>query len=353
MQAKTYTNIDFLDNYFTSKEFDFINRVNSEKQKLDQMVTKETETRDIIVTFINNLDNAIPNNNGQKSNENFLQLLSEVKDIFEKINSNIKMINELQLEYSKVSDAIVELLIKIESNLDNQDAYTTPIQELKDMINEFAIQNRDIESKVLLNDIKINTFLQKNIVKKYLSSFDIEIPVNDLSKNVEKQPENSRTRDFDNLNQNVSNNDNVKNEYSIENLQENNTLVVSEKLNKVFLPYTKSEVTLYLEQYPDEYKSFNDVIRKEFVLPLDYYMRHPVLARFREAYSLIRDRESKSVVDAFKFAIDIMFHHELNPVVIAACKTQEQLNNYMVCSEKGKLDEFTDFEIKFEVNPLV
>lgn len=152
-------------NYFTSKEFDFINHVNSEKQKLDQMVTKETETRDIIVTFINNLDNAIPSNNDQKSNENFLQLLSEVKDIFEKINNNIKMINELQLEYSKVSDAIVELLIKIESNSENQDAYTTLIQELKDMINEFAIQNRDIESKVLLNDIKINTFLQKNIVK--------------------------------------------------------------------------------------------------------------------------------------------------------------------------------------------
>lgn len=129
-------------------------------------------------------------------------------------------------------------------------------------------------------------------------------------------------------------------------------MVVSEKLNKVFLPYTKSEVTLYLQQYPDEYKSFNDVIRKEFVLPLDYYMRHPVLARFREAYSLIRDRESKSVVDAFKSAIDIMFRYDINPVIIAACKTQEQLNNYMECAEKNKLNEFTDFNIKFEVNPM-
>ena len=81
-------------------------------------------------------------------------------------------------------------------------------------------------------------------------------------------------------------------------------------------------------------------------------MKHPVVARFREAYSLIRDRESKSVIDAFKFAIDMMFRYDLNPVIIAACKTQDQLEHYLSCLEKNTLDNFTDFNIKFEVNPL-
>lgn len=81
-------------------------------------------------------------------------------------------------------------------------------------------------------------------------------------------------------------------------------------------------------------------------------MKHPVIARFREAYSLIRDRESKSVIDAFKYAFDIMFKYDLNPAIIAACKTQEQFENYLSCLDRKKLDEFKDFEIKFEINPL-
>lgn len=200
------------------------------------------------------------------------------------------------------------------------------------MINNFATKNENIKSKILLNDIKIDTFFQKNIVKNYLSSFNITIDIKNHSKTQEHEPLHQKE--------------------SLENVEENNTLVISEKAKKVFLPFTKQELLLYLEQYPDEYKSFEDVIEKEFILSLDYYMKHPVLARFREAYSLVRDRESKSVLDAFKFAIDLMFHYELNPVIIAACKTQEQLENYMSCLEKNNLDDFKDFEIKFEVNPI-
>lgn len=340
MQPKTSYNFEFLNNYFTTKEFDFINHANLESQKLDEIINKETETRDIIVNFINNLNDSINNIENSNLNPEFLQLLSEVQEIFEKINDNIKIVYNLKLLSSQISDAIVELLIKIESNPDSQATYGNQIQELKDRINEFARQNEEVKSKVLLNDIKIDTFFQKNIVKKYLSSFAIEFKIKKPSESSyyassQEPTANSKATNLD-----------------PEDLEENNTLLISEKAKKVFLPYTKSEISLYLEQYPNEYKSSKDVIKKEFVLSLDYYMKHPVLARFREAYSLIRDRESKSVIDAFKYAIDIMFHYELNPVIIAACKTQEQLENYMSCLEKNKLDDFTDFEIKFEVTPL-
>ena len=46
-----------------------------------------------------------------------------------------------------------------------------------------------------------------------------------------------------------------------------------------------------------------------------------------------------------------MFHYELNPAIIAACKTEQQLENYLECQEKNKLNEFKDFEIRFEVLP--
>ena len=94
------------------------------------------------------------------------------------------------------------------------------------------------------------------------------------------------------------------------------------------------------------------LIKKEFVLPLAYYISHPAFSRFREAYSLSRDREAKTFLESLRYGIDMMFYDKLNPAIIAACKTQEQLSNYIDCLENDKLNDFTDFEIRFEVNPL-
>ena len=77
-----------------------------------------------------------------------------------------------------------------------------------------------------------------------------------------------------------------------------------------------------------------------------------LLSRFREAYSLIRDREAKSVMEAIKYSMNLMFSYELNPAIIAACKTENQLQTYLDCLTNNKLDEFKEFEIKFEVAPL-
>ena len=52
-----YTDLDFLNKYFTTKEFDFINNVTLGDQNLINLIDKESKARDIIVTFINNLKN--------------------------------------------------------------------------------------------------------------------------------------------------------------------------------------------------------------------------------------------------------------------------------------------------------
>lgn len=340
---QTSYNLDFLNNYFTTKEFDFINNSNSENQELNNLILKETNIRDVIVNFINNLNDSISDIEDKKSNSDFSQLLSEVQEIFEKINDNIKMVQDLKLVSEQISDKVVNLLIQVESKADSPESYTMQIQELKDLINEFSIKNNDIRSKILLNDIKVDRFFQKSIVKKYLSTANIEINSTKEEIQREKKDESFYAREMHSHSAIIHNN---------ENIEENHTLLISEKLKKVFLPYSKQEILSYLEQYPNEYKSFQDVVNKEFILSLDYYVKHPVVARFRETYSLIRDRESKSVIDAFKYALDLMFNYSLNPAIIAACKTQEQLENYLSCLERKKLDEFTDFEIKFEITPL-
>lgn len=184
--------------------------------------------------------------------------------------------------------------------------------------------------------MKIKNFLNEDIVKRYLPS----------SNKAEPEPPRMDTAyTYININ---------KDKYDVPEgmKEENDTLLVSEKERRVYLPYSKNEVTEYLEQYPDQYRSFVDVVRQEFIFPIDFYMKHPAIARFRETYSLIRDRESKSIVEAFKLAMDNMFKYDLNPAIIAACKSEDQLEKYLDCLLRKKTDEFTDFKIQFDVTPL-
>ena len=189
------------------------------------------------------------------------------------------------------------------------------------------------KEKVSKNDIKINQFLQNSTVEKYLDDFEINLasrPLETVHKSVDKSALSISQKYSDN----------------------NHVLLVSETKKKVFLPYSADEVLEYLDQYPDQYRSFDNVVEKEFIFPIDFFVKHPVIARFRETYALIRDRESKPILEAFKLAMDMMFRYDLNPAIIAACKTQEQLEDYLECLGKKKLDEFTDFEIRFELTPF-
>lgn len=317
MVTNTSHSLNLLNNYFSENEFDFINNANSENKKLDAIIDQEIKYKDTLGNIINYL-------NGK----NMFELLSKAQSILNDVNTNIRLLEDLKDISSKIGIDIINLLVNVEENPDEKEKFSSQIQELKDLINTFMKTNKNVESKVSLNNKTIEDFFSVSVIKDFLSS--INYNANEVNNNNQNS---SIVRDSGQIN-------------------DNPVLVISEKLKKVFLPYYKREIDLYLEQYPNSYKSAKDVINKEFVLPLDHYMHHPVVARFRETYALIRDRESKSIIDALKYALDIMFHYELNPAIIAACKTQEQLEHYMDCAEKNRLDEFKDFEIRFEVAPL-
>lgn len=306
-----------LNNYFTKQEFNFINGLDFENLKLNELNLKELNYQNMFNNILHNLD--VPD-----KDENCKTLIAKAENILVKVNENISNISDLKNRLENISAKITELLLEVEANPTNKDNYFDKIQDLKDTINNLSIDIEDTKSKILVNDIHADTFLKNPDVIKYInlkidmvSPAELEIPSS-----------------------------------SDDDIHDNNTLLISEKLQKVFLPYSVKEVMSYLEQYPKEYSSFSDVVNKEFIFPYSYYSKHTVVSRFREAYSLIRDRESKSIIDAFKFAVDIMFNYELNPAIIAACKTQEELENYLSCLNRQKLDEFTTFEIKYEISPL-
>ena len=232
----------------------------------------------------------------------------EINNISEKFAKNIEKLNSLKSLLIDINSGFISL-----SRSASSDEVAI---NLKEKINSYFSTYEEIKKDIMLADIEVDRF-----VKRINSSND-------------KKSEE------------------VSEEISDGNIQNNNTLIISEKDNKVFLPYTVSEIQSYMEKYPKEYKSLEYVINKEFILPLDYYTKHPSLARFREAYSLIRDREAKSVFDALKYALNIMFKYDLNPAIISACKTEEALNLYIECLENKDLFKFNLFKIEFRLNPL-
>lgn len=232
----------------------------------------------------------------------------EINNISEKFAKNIEKLNSLKSLLIDINSGFISLSRSASSD--------EVAMNLKEKINTYFSTYEEIKKDIMLADIEVDRF-----VKRINSS------------NGKKSEE-------------------VSEEISDGNIQNNNTLIISEKDNKVFLPYTVSEIQSYMEKYPKEYKSLEYVINKEFILPLDYYTKHPSLARFREAYSLIRDREAKSVFDALKYALNIMFKYDLNPAIISACKTEEALNLYIECLENKDLSKFDLFKIEFRLNPL-
>ena len=133
---------------------------------------------------------------------------------------------------------------------------------------------------------------------------------------------------------------------------DNETLLISEKTKTIYLPYKLSELTNYMESYPDVYASMQDVVKQEFILPFDYFMKHPYKARFSEAYNILRNREGKGFIPSVTYSLNIARRYNLNPAIVAACKSQNELESYLYYLDTNKAHRFNFFNIIYEVNPL-
>lgn len=131
-----------------------------------------------------------------------------------------------------------------------------------------------------------------------------------------------------------------------------NVLLISEAENKVVLPYTLENIKKSMEEHETSYDTIQDVIEKEYTKPLTYY-KHTSLARFREAFKLVKDREGGSFFQAMDLALELFSNYNLHPAVISACKTVNELDVYLSCLEYNELDDFHFFKTIFKINPTV
>ena len=104
----------------------------------------------------------------------------------------------------------------------------------------------ELEENISNNDMKIEEILNEDSIENHLSELDEAIY------NAREDVKANNYTPYE------------EDEDGYEVKKTNNILLVSERWKRVYLPYSESEVNLYLEQYPDDYKSFRDVVRKEF-----------------------------------------------------------------------------------------
>lgn len=309
-------NSNILDGLFTPKDFEFLKDTNNKQEKLDFEIKMTKLKRDKIIEAINRIN--IEEKEIENIDTNHLKKYVDIaENAFDSVNKIIENLTQLLNKFNDIEQDIIQLVVKKESN--NNVDVTKTVENINQKIIKFQIEDRKIKNENEKLNINVNAFLNQN---------NLNIVTKDK---VERE--------------------NVKLD-SVNDIKDNLELIVSERQKRVYLPYTKSEIEEFLENYPDEYKTAKDVIEQEFIADISIYNKHPILARFREAYSLYRNKEMKSPIDSLKFAMDIMFRSDLNPTIIAAVKSEKQLENYIECLEKNKLDEFKYFTITFEVNPI-
>ena len=130
------------------------------------------------------------------------------------------------------------------------------------------------------------------------------------------------------------------------------TLIISEIDGTVTLPYKVTDLKRILRKNPEKYTSLSDIILDQYTVPLSNY-KVSAVARFKEAYKLIMDREHGTKKEALKLAVELFSNYSLHPAIITACKNLNELDVYLSCLEFDELDDFRFFKIVYQSLPVV
>lgn len=228
---------------------------------------------------------------------------------------------------------------------------------LNESTNALSKSNSNITIlKRLLEDIENIKTINENLeedVEKYNNDFKENIDlIYTSTETIEKFVHKINTTDLSELAKNltIENEIDSKDTISGKDLEISyieNTLIISEEQKKVILPYTINKVKEILFNNK-EYSSLQDVIDKLYTKPINYY-RFSAIARFRETYKLVKEREHGSKTKALELAFELLLNYNLHPAIITACKNLDELDIYIACLEDNTLDEFEFFDIKYEI----
>lgn len=243
------------------------------------------------------------------------------KYINKQIHLSNELISSINIFTEDIFNEFVKYIAQIKKNLELFDNLNSKLEELK------MEKDKDIRKQLITDYINsfssamINTNLQ---VKAFIERYKTISDSTNVSEEIKQQ-----------------NNDNLL----------ENTLIISELSGKVVLPYTIEKLNKIKEQNT-VYKNMNEIIEKEFTIPLSHYKYAPI-SRFKEGMQLALKRSNLKYIKALSLGAELLVNYNLHPAIITACQNIDELDIYLSCLEDDQLDKFNLFDIKFEVLPQV
>ena len=243
------------------------------------------------------------------------------KYINKQIHLSNELISSINIFTEDIFNEFVKYIAQIKKNLELFDNLNSKLEELK------MEKDKDIRKQLITDYINsfssaisdmINTNLQ---VKAFIERYKTISDSTNVSEEIKQQ-----------------NNDNLL----------ENTLIISELSGKVVLPYTIEKLNKIKEQNT-VYKNMNEIIEKEFTIPLSHYKYAPI-SRFKEGMQLALKRSNLKYIKALSLGAELLVDY---------CETDDieeyidELDIYLSCLEYDQLDKFNLFDIKFEVLPQV
>lgn len=303
------------------------NIINDELDTLNNILNQQRQLKKTLFLYLEKLSESLSNATDTHDTTSLISCLETIKKNFENIKENIDKIKELKkylldslkldffdpIYFEKYNKDFKSLFNKISE--DNIFYYTFMESILKHMTVNFP----DFNSNTI-KDISNNIELTPNVVsEKVLDETEIKNKINKLQNNINH-----------------------------ENLHLNeNVLLVSEKNKNVVLPYSTVELEIFFSDHPEKYSSIQDIVDKEYTLPLKYY-KHAAISRFKEAFYLARKKSKLSFLKSLSLANEVFFNSNLNPAIITACRNVDELYIYLSCLDDNALDKFNCFKIVYD-----
>lgn len=304
-----------LDNFIKN---DLISNLKAEKEDLKQTLHLYNSKKMNLLSITTNMlsmSDALDKN----KLDTFYETVSLLKKLFEQING----IQELT---TKLDEDLTSIISLYDKSLDNH------FDEIKANLVEYNKQRDELSHKILEFET-MNTSILNSTIK-----LSLNISHKKIKKDQTTIVENTKLEK-----------DTLKVDVELEP-HDNNVLIVSEKEQKAYLPFFYETVKEIYQNPENHYATLQDVVEDLYVVPLENF-KNSCLARFREAFHLIREKEKGSVSKALDLGLELMFRHELNPIIVAACRNLDELDIYLSYLEDNQAYEFSCFEIKFEVMP--
>ena len=267
-------------------------------------------------------------------------IIEENKLNKEKIEDKIKL---YQVQIDKINSTL-----ELASNLQNSNNIDKKIKEYSQMIEEIK------------NDCITNLVYEDQITENFIFGLMI-----DLAKTLEKMKEEHK-KEMEKVlieksnTQYIEEKEAIQEEKAVNGVEEvnkeakiksNNTLLISDKLGKVVLPYRAEEILEILKNENNKYNSADEVIKDKFTRNLTDY-KIQFASRYTETMKLARERENYSFLDSVVLATEMMKKRFLHPAIITACRSLNELDVYLDCLDKNELEDFKIFKVEYELYPM-